>query len=79
MDEGELENWVVSWILYGVEGIILTITNFPIVLVVLLFSKLRQQKEVRHRLCMKSGQSKDILGLRSSNIFDLQTTKLTAL
>uniref|UniRef100_A0A914XC58 G-protein coupled receptors family 1 profile domain-containing protein n=1 Tax=Plectus sambesii TaxID=2011161 RepID=A0A914XC58_9BILA len=45
ISEEELENWIVSWILYGIEGIIMTITNFPIVLVVLFFAKLRQQKE----------------------------------
>uniref|UniRef100_A0A914XBP7 Uncharacterized protein n=1 Tax=Plectus sambesii TaxID=2011161 RepID=A0A914XBP7_9BILA len=45
ISEEELENWIVSWILYGIEGIIMTITNFPTVLVVLFFAKLRQQKE----------------------------------
>lgn len=36
---------VISWVLYGVEGGILTVTNFPIVLTVCIYSKLRQQKE----------------------------------
>lgn len=45
VDQLTVNGLVVSWVLYGVEGCILTVTNFPIVLAVLLYSKLRQQKE----------------------------------
>uniref|UniRef100_A0A914WVQ1 G-protein coupled receptors family 1 profile domain-containing protein n=1 Tax=Plectus sambesii TaxID=2011161 RepID=A0A914WVQ1_9BILA len=40
-----VDSLVFSWILYGVEGCILTVTNFPIVFAVFFYSKLRQQKE----------------------------------
>uniref|UniRef100_A0A914V4F8 G-protein coupled receptors family 1 profile domain-containing protein n=1 Tax=Plectus sambesii TaxID=2011161 RepID=A0A914V4F8_9BILA len=40
-----VDNMIISWVLYGVEGCILTATNFPIVIAVLFYSKLRQQKE----------------------------------
>uniref|UniRef100_A0A914WMK3 G protein-coupled receptor n=1 Tax=Plectus sambesii TaxID=2011161 RepID=A0A914WMK3_9BILA len=40
-----IDAYMRNFIIYGIEGLLMTLTNFPIVLSVLRFKSLREQKE----------------------------------
>uniref|UniRef100_A0A914VI77 G-protein coupled receptors family 1 profile domain-containing protein n=1 Tax=Plectus sambesii TaxID=2011161 RepID=A0A914VI77_9BILA len=43
--KADIDSFVIGFMIYGVEGLIMTVTNFPVVFAIAMYKQLREQKE----------------------------------